>query len=203
MNQKQFYLIAMAFLTSILSGLSQQLQSDLTSGTTRFEPHVLFVKKEIAGGGKIDLINSQTKNLQGVCSFDETGKMDVKRAFVFDRISVNYASSGTSGIPGNLEYNTKAPKELQNADVVITQDGKQLLKMPFRDLHNIQTGQKASDEYTELKSLIGFKDNLAVKIELQFPDGVALPTTTGGGSPTALYHYVFVRFDGLQTVVNS
>lgn len=201
MNQKTFYLVAIQFLVAMASGLSAQLQQDLSANTTRLQPHVLHVKKEIAGGSKIDLLTSNTKTLEGICSFDEGGKLDTSRAFIFDEISIGYASSTSTGAAGGLEYNTKAPKELQNADVVISQgDGKEIFRMPFRDLHNIQTGQKASDEYTELKALCGLKDNQTVKIQLQFPEGVSLPTVSGGNP---IYHYVFLRMNGLQTVVNK
>ena len=195
MNQKAFYLVAMNFLIAIAGGLTQQLQSDLSSGTTRLQPHVLYVKKEIKGGGKQQILTANTKTLPGVCSYDQGGIMETKRAFVFDKIAIDYATNAASGLEGELEYNTKAPKELQNADVIISQNGKELLKLPFRQLHNIETGQRGSDEYTELSTLIGFVDSQPIKIELEFPENVSLDD--------AVKHYIFVRFDGLQTVVNS
>jgi hypothetical protein len=192
MNNKMFFTIALNFLVGVLSSMSVQLRTDLEAAIPQvvLQNQVLEIKKEITGNSP-ELLSSNTQNEEGICSFDTGGKLDVGRAFVFDQVAIGYATNAASGLEGDIEYNTKAPKELQNALVIIEQEGREVLRMPFRDLHNIQTGEKASDEYTELKALGYFVDGKKVKITIKLAEGVSLAS--------GVKHYVYFRASGLQT----
>lgn len=179
------------FLTEVSGQLTTQLQNDLAGRKMSLNNEELYVKKEITGGGTVDLIDSNTKNLKGICNFD-TNKLKITRAFVFDRISLTYATDAASGKEGELDYSTVMPVELQNADFVITQDGREVFAKPVRSLTNINTGQNSSDDYTQLKSLAYLVDDREIQIQLRFPDGVAL------AGPAK--HYIYVRLDGMGTV---
>lgn len=192
MKNTMFYTVAINFLVAVMSTMTNQLQIDLASAIPQvvLQDQVLEIKKEISGN-KPTLLSSTTDRADGICSFDQGGRLEVGRAFVFDEVSFGYATNAASGKAGELEYNTKAPKELQNALVVISQEGREVLRKPFRDLHNIQTGEKASDEYTTLKGLGYFQDGKKVTIDLILPEGVTLDP--------AVKHYVYFRASGLQT----
>lgn len=191
MNNLPFFNIALQFLLVISQSLTTQLQTDLAKNNSVLDDQVLELKREIVGGGTIDLLDANTLRLDGICSFDKNS-LAQGRAFVFDRIAINYATNAASSLEGELEYNTKAPKELQNALFVINQAGREVLRMPLRDLHNIQTGQNAADEYTQLKSLRYLVDNRDIEMQIKFPQGVSLSN--------AVKHYVYVRISGLHTV---
>lgn len=193
MNQifnTQFFLTVLSFLSMITGQLSSQLQKDLASNFVTLDDQTLMIKKEISGGATIDLIDGTTERIDGICNFDKD-KLQTGRAFVFDRISLCYATDAASGKEGELAYNTAAPKELQNAILIIKQDGRVVYTGEVRDIANIETGQNAADEYTQLRSLRHFVDDRSITIQLKFPPTVTLSN--------AAKHYVYLRLNGLQT----
>lgn len=193
MNQiynKAFFHVVLAFLSMITTQLSAQVKEDLKAGKITLDDEVLEVKKEISGGATIDLIDGTTERIDGICSFDKD-RLKTGRVFVFDRISIGYGTGSSSALEGDVAYSTAAPKELQNAVFIINQDGREVLRMPFRDVHNILTGQKAADEYSETDSLRYLSDDRTISIQLKFPPSVVLPSGT--------HHYIYLRLKGLQT----
>lgn len=186
-----FFTIAIAFLTQVAHTMTEQLKADLLSGNVVLQNQVLEVKKEITGN-QAELLDSNTLRIDGICSFDPNGKLDTGRAFVFDKIAIGYATNAASGKEGELEYNTKAPAVLQNALVIITQDGREVLRMPFRDVNSIHTGANNRDDYSELNGLGYLVDGKPVTITIKLAPGKALDSTTAK-------HYVYFRASGLQT----
>ena len=190
MRNLAFFGIALAFLMDISARMSKQLQADLASANTTLDDQVLELKKEISGGSTIDLLDATDERIDGVNSFDKN-MLKTGRAFIFDQISLGYATNAASGLVGNIEYNTKAPKELQNAILIISQEGREVLRMPVRELNNIHTATTESEEYKQLKSLRYLKDEATIEVKLKFPPGVALSD--------AAKHYVYLRLNGVQT----
>lgn len=186
----QFFQIAIAFLGGILTALSEQLRTDISGGKVILDDQVLEIKKEISGGSTIELIDATTQRIDGICSFDKD-RLDTGRAFVFDQIAINYATDAASGKEGGLSYKIAAPKELQNALFVLVQEGREVLRMPVKDLTNITTGHNQADEYAVLKSLRYLVDNRKIEMKIKFPPGVSLDSS--------VKHYVHVRLNGLQT----
>lgn len=191
-----FFHVVLAFLTMVGQGLSAQLNGDIRSGKTSLDPQVLDIKKQITGGGTIDLIDATTQRIDGICSFDKN-ILQTGRAFVFDQVSIGYKTATTTGKEGALSYNTAAPAELQNALFIITQNGREVLRMPVADLHNLAAGQNVADQYTTLKSLRYLADDKTITMQLKFPPGVALPDDTTNK------HYIYVRLNGLQTTIKA
>lgn len=195
MNNLAFFGIVLNFLAVVSGQLTEQLQKDLAyqgdQAKIILQNQTLEVKKEIVGGGEIQILTPETVRQDGLCSFDREGTLQVGRAVVFDEVSIGYSSNAASGKETQLGYNTAAPFELLNSLVIITQEGREVLRAPFRDLHNIQNGFKANDAYTKLKALCHFNDGKKVEISIKFPNGVALDNATK--------HYVYFRFNGAQT----
>ena len=195
MNNLAFFSIVINFLLGVQTQLTVQLQSDLSDSLNPkvvLQPQVLEIKKEVTGN-TFELLTSTTDRVDGICSFDQGGKLESGRAFVFDQVSIGYATNAASGLEGNIEYDTKAPKELQNAIVIVKQDTREVLRMPFRDLHNISRAYSTNgnDAYSQLKALCFLADNKKVEITVKLAEGVSLPTD--------VKHYVWLRFNGLQT----
>lgn len=195
MKNKAFFLIVVAFLSSVVNQLTGQVISDLNSGKISLIPETLYLRKQISGGGEITLLTSSTLNVPGICNFD-ANILQAGRILVFDQIALGYKSGATVGLEGALSYNSAAPKELQNAIFTISQGGKVVFSKPFLDLHNIATGINANDAYTELKSLCLLVDQKPITMKLQFPEGVVLDDTT-------VKHYLEVRLNGLATAVKA
>lgn len=193
MKNKAFFLIVIAFLTSVANQLTAQMVADLSSGNLALIPETLYLRKQISGGGEITLLTSSNINKPGVCNFDANA-LQSGRILVFDQIALGYKSGATTGLEGALSYNAVAPKELQNAIFTISQKGKVLFSKPFVDLHNVSTGVaiKTEDAYTELKALCLLVDNNPITVKLQFPEGVVLDDST-------VKHYIEVRLNGLGT----
>lgn len=190
----KFFHIVLAFLALTTNSLSAQLNTEIAAGKVKLDDQVLYVKKEIAGGGIVKLLTGTTERVAGICSFDKN-RLQAGRAFVFNAVSINYKSDAASDKEGELAYDAAAPAALQNADFVITQNNIEVFRMPVRDLHNIQTGQKAADEYTYTRSLRLINDVHTVDMYIEFPEGVSLSNATK--------HYVYVRLAGLQTQAKS
>jgi hypothetical protein len=184
------YMIIMGFLLIISNQLTAQLKQDIAGKKVTLDDQVLEIKKEIVGGGTIDLLDATTERIDGICSFDKNN-LQTGRAFVFDGIALNYKSDAASGKEGSLSYNAAAPAELQNALFILSQDGREVLRIPVRELNNITTGFSASDEYHKLKSLRYLVDNRQITMQIKFPPTVVLSGATK--------HYVYVRLSGLQT----
>jgi hypothetical protein len=193
MKNKAFYLIVIAFLSSVSQQLTAQMVADLSNGAASLIPETLYVRKQISGGGEITLLTTSTLNKPGVCNFDANA-LQAGRILVFDQIALGYKSGATAGLEGALSYNAVAPKELQNAIFTISQKGKVIFSKPFVDMHNVSTGAaiKTEDSYTELKALCLLVDINPITMKLQFPEGVVLDDTT-------VKHYVEVRLNGLAT----
>lgn len=190
MNNLSFFTTAMQFLLLISGYLTEQLKTDIQRSSCTLDDQVLELKKEITGGGTIDLLDANTLRLDGICSFDKNS-LNVGRAFIFDQIALNYATDANSGMAGKVQYKTIAPVELQNAVFILNQDGREVLRMPIRDISNIGTGTNAEEEYKQLKSLRYLVDNREIKAQIKFPEGVSLDATKK--------HYVYLRLSGLQT----
>lgn len=193
MKNTMFFTVAINFLVAVMGSMTNQLRLDLEATIPQvvLQNQVLEIKKEVSGN-TIELLSSNTLRVDGICSFDQGGKLETGRAFVFDQVAIGYASHATdSNLEGSIEYSTKAPKELQNSIVIITQKDREVLRMPFRDLHNIQNGNTASEAYTELKALGYFADQGTIKITIKLAEGVSLAT--------GVKHYVYFRASGLQT----
>ena len=192
MNNKAFFLIVISFLMSVANQLSAQLVSDIQSGKVALIPETLYLRKQISGGSIITLLDTNSRNIPGVCNFD-TNILNPGRILVFDQIAIGYKSGSSTGLEGALSYNAAAPKELQNAIFTISQNGKVVFSKPFGDVHNMSTvGTKTEDQYTELKALGLLVDNKAITMQLQFAPGVVLDDST-------VKHYIEIRLNGLAT----
>lgn len=192
MNNKAFFLVVIAFLTSVANQLSAQLISDIQSAKVALIPETLYLRKQISGGSIITLLDTNSRNIPGVCNFD-TNILNPGRILVFDQIAIGYKSGATVGLEGALSYNAPAPKELQNAIFTIAQNGKVIFSKPFGDIHNSSIlSTKTEEAYTELKALALIVDNKPITMQLQFAPGVVLDDST-------VKHYIEIRLNGLST----
>lgn len=193
MNNKVFFVMAINFLMAIKDRLSTQLQSDFQKSNVALQDQILEIKKEIQGGQTIDLLDATDDRIDGINSFDKN-RLKTGRAFVFDEIAIGYASNANSGLAGSIDYVSDAPKELRNAIFILEQEGREVLRMPIKDLNN-KDGLKVDDAYKELRTLHYLSDDREVTAKIKFPPGVTLDP--------AVKHYVYLRINGVQTSKKS
>ena len=124
MNNKVFFVMAINFLMAIKDRLSTQLQSDFQKSNVALQDQILEIKKEIQGGQTIDLLDATDDRIDGINSFDKN-RLKTGRAFVFDEVSLGYATNAASGLEGSIDYVTAAPKELKNAIFIAEQEGRE------------------------------------------------------------------------------
>lgn len=191
MSNLHFFMIVLTFLGGVQNRMSEQLQKDIEGNLVVLDDQTMELKKEVSGGSTIDLLDATMDRVDGINSFDKD-RLQTGRAFVFDQIALGYATHATdSGLEGNIVYNTAAPKELQNAVLIIKQGGREVLRLPVRDINNIHTADTESKEYKQLKSLRYLTDKDSITVQLKFAPGVSLSG--------AVKHYVYLRLNGLQT----
>lgn len=195
MNNVLGHVTAVNFLVSVLSLLSTSLSAAIGSNNFYLDPTDLYVKKDIsAAGGITRILDANSKQLDGVCSFDSDGKMDQNRAAVWNRITIKYGLGNVAQDPGEIDYNTAVPKELANADLVITQKGRKVLQKSVRSLFAKANETEAGADYLNLASLRLFVDDENVEINLHFPAGTAMPAAGAGTTG-----FIYVSIDALTT----
>lgn len=186
---------AVAFLKTVILFLSASLQAAITNGDYFLDPTDLYVKKDISGAGGITrILDVNSKQLDGVCSFDSDGKMDQNRAAIWNRIVVRYGLGDANADPGTIDYNTAIPKELANADLVITQKGRVVLRKSVRSLFAKANENETGADHLNLASLRLFVDDENVEINLHFPAGVNMPAAGVGATG-----FIYVSIDALTT----
>ena len=195
MHNTTSYHVAQAFLAKNADRLSVQLIKDAQSQKVELVPQVFEIKKNIKGAsGAINLIDATTQKVVGISSFSQN-RLETGRAGVVSHISIGYKTDAATGKEGALAYTVALPAALQNATLLINQNGKEILRLPAIEVSNLTAGQRAADQYTELKSLLLLDDNNEIELKLEFPTGVAMPTDAE--------QYIYLRMSGFQTVRKS
>lgn len=186
---------ALNFLLLMASLLSTSLQSAIQATAFEIEPVELFIKKQVAGAsGMYKLMDANTRQLDGICSFNSQGRLDQNRAVVFNEIALFYGV-GNADIPGAIAYTTAPPVSLANAELVISQEGKQVFRSSIRTLYSAGTELKNGDNYLQLPSLRLLRDEKDVTVNIHFPaDAPALAAAGAGTTP-----YVYLSIKGIAT----
>ena len=192
----------MAFLIGIADRFSASLAKLILSVSAdgamnpkiTLNPVDLYIKKDItAASSKFPLLDANTKKLRGVVSFDANGRLSQNRGVVFNKIFVGYQTDAAAGKEGELVYNKAVIGALYNADLVITQDGREVLRKNVSSLINVGTPQAIGDNYAILENLRYLKDDEEVEIDIEFAANVAMPLAA------TAYQYIFVKISGFET----
>lgn len=190
----EFFHTAYNFLNQIKPNLSVQLQNDINAGNVGLVPQVISIKKEIVGGGTIDLLDGNTQRIDGICDFDKN-RLETSRALIFDEIKLGYATDAAADKEGVLAYNTTLPVELKNATLLMKVNGREILRYPVKDLNNAGTATKTADFYAKMKALSAIVDAKEIQLQIKMAPGVSLSG--------AAHHYVDIAFSGVQTAVKG
>lgn len=158
----------------------------------------LYLRVDITGkGGITELLDSNTRKIDGVSSFDKTRLEDGVNQAV-EKIRFAYGTSATAGgetAPELISYSNKyseVPAVLANADLVLTQNGKDILSVPVQRLLVAADSQKPMGEADafELDAIRVLKEKTDIKISLRFPNGRSIGSTAN--------HFIELHFIGAQ-----
>jgi hypothetical protein len=199
------HIIVMSFLFSLMGGnaLSASLKNALEGSTAEkseitVQPYVLFAKRDISGASGIyEFVNNELDKAQGITNIDK-GVLPQNQAFIFNEVSIGYSIAAT-GLVGAVDYITKVPAALRNAEFEITQNGRVVLNAPVSTLTNQFTGASNQDQWTPVGSLCYLTDNLDFTWSFKFPAGVSVTA----GSSGATFPYVEVQLRGHRTIRKS
>ena len=189
---------AFQFLVAISSAFSSELAGLINPGHGReiqvgLKPTTLYVRKDATNASsRWSIIDENTIKLDGVSSFSKTS-LPKNEAIVFDKIAIGYAE-GAAGKEGSLAYSTDLPASLRNADLVIIQNGREVISIPVSDLAKTGAPGNSDDLYHDLESFQYLVDDQPMQWDLRFPAGQSLAPATAGNST-----YVEVRVKGFKT----
>lgn len=189
-------LAALAFLFVIGNALSNELSQLVNRKDARLTRHTVFVRKEVTNaGGTHKIIDENTKKVDGISSISET-KLPKNQAVIFDKIAIGFAEDAAQGKEGALDYtSSKAPAVARNAQLVITQNGREVVNLPLADLVKTISPGSPADYYHDLEGFNYLVDDQPMEWNLVLPNGQVLAPGTAGQ-----FVYMEVRLQGFKTI---
>lgn len=204
MKNREKLLAALGFLFAVANEFSSELASLINpgqgnqEGKARLTRHTVYVRKDITGaGGIFNVIDENTLKVEGVSSLTKTS-LPKNQAVIFDKIAIGYAlGTVVLGEEGKVDYGKdKAPAEIRNATLVITQNGREVLELPVADMIKGDSANNAGDLYHDLEGFHYLVDDQPMEWQLKFPKGVNI---VGGGINSDFRKYLEVRIQGFKT----
>lgn len=200
MKNRSKILSALAFVVAVSNSFSSELANLIrpNMGTgdiqARLTPHTVFVRKNATNASSSwRIIDENTKKVDGVSSISET-KLPKNHAVVFDRIAIGFAEGDAAGLEGSVDYSATVPAVLRNANLVIIQNGREVVDLPVADLIKGQSTNNSSDNYHDLEGFSYLVDDQPMNWSFVFPDGKALAPSAAGK-----VNYIEVRLQGFKT----
>lgn len=200
LNNRTKVLVAINFLVAISTAFSAELAGLIDPGPGReiqvnLKPHTVYVRRNATNASSSwDIIDVNTKKLKGVSSISET-KLPKNEGVIFDKIALAFAEGTEAGQEGTLDYTSaKLPAVLRNADLVIIQNGREVVSVPVADLGKTISPGSNEDYYHDLESLQYLVDDQPMEWKLNFPEGSAFAPSAAGK-----FNYIEVRLKGFKT----
>jgi len=187
------FITQMAGLGAFSSSLTDKIKdNDFTLRHTE-----LIVRGNISGqAGRQRFLDGSSEIIEGECNI-KNGTLPKNEAFIFNEIAVNYGTAATAIEPGAVSYDKKAIEGLRNSTFYIEQNGRRVLKIPVKTLHNPYTVSNKQDEYTQLLNLAYLADDIAMEWGFEYPKAGGIPA---GADQANGHHYAEVYLRGLSTV---
>ena len=191
--------VALAFLIAAADAFSAELAGRLRPGQGReievnLKPTTVYVRKNATNAaGQWAMIDENTTKTEGVSSISKNA-LTKNEAVVFDRIAIAFAEGDGAGQEGSVDYNaSKLPKELRNATLLITQNGREVVEIPVADLGKTISPGSNEDYYHDLESFQYLVDDQPMAFWIKFPEGKALVPAVGK------FNYIELRLRGFKT----
>jgi hypothetical protein len=175
--------------------LTAETKTAIGSERMMLEDEPLYIRKQISGGGEIELLTSNLNESVGVTNIDKK-KLPKYVNFILSGIQFSYATaaSGTKTAV-QVVYSSliaDCPVQLQHANLIIKQNDNPIVTMPIKELLQQEKirGSEGDNGY-EFKYMRLIKEEVPFQISIKFPDDEVLP----GG----VDHFAEVRIKGTRT----
>ena len=191
------YLSALAHIEATSNKLSNALGNAVSGKQIRLLKHTAYVRKNATGASSTyNFIDENTKKLDGISTMNGNS-LPQNMAVVADAIAIGIAQHADANKEGAVVYTQDVPAALRNANLVIKQNGREILDLPVADLIAGEMPTKQEDYYHDLETFILLADEEAMTWQFVFPSGVVLEPSTGAENV-----YVEIRIKGYKTLRN-
>lgn len=179
MNTQRFK-NAELYLRQKIAKLATSSKAKAGAGELAIKSNDLYIRKEIAIGGKVSLINANTEQLAGISSFDGN-KLNDYINHIIDRLKFSYTNAATAyaGTPAGLTYSKALPAAIRNAQLNIMQNSKVVYSLPISTVNNPNTGNTIIDDFRVLDNFELLVSGEPINLEIEFPEGAAIPVVVG------------------------
>lgn len=150
----------------------------------------LYIRKEIAIGGKISLINANTEQLAGISSFDGN-KLNDYINHIIDKVKLSYATDAAADKEAELIYSTALPPAIRNAQLNVKQNNNVVFSLPVSTINNKNTGNTIMDDFRVLDNFEMLVSGEQIDLELEFAQGATIAGTDK--------HYIELILGGFTT----
>ncbi|SHJ45270.1 hypothetical protein [Aquimarina spongiae] len=189
---------AFGFLKDVSKILSSELYSLIQGERVRLVDHTGYVRKNITGASSnFDIIDSETEAIKGVSTI-KGQRLRKNEAHIITQLAVGYGSIDNAGNEGAAQYGHTNIAALRNANLVISQNNREVLNLPLADLIRPNgDDMNSSDQYYKLSAFAYLVDDEDFEMQVIFPNGVAMPAVVGSAN-----HYLEVMWKGFKTIKN-
>lgn len=171
--QNRHQVLAIALNKLGFNGISESGKTYLTDKT-----FYLNVDLSGKGGGRAELVDSNTRRIEGITNFDGN-KLNAGRDIVIDSVRFIEAVDGATSIQTADFSNTdgKAHASLAHAELRVEQAGKVLIDLPLTDF-NKSDGDTV--HFRDISTMPILKAEEEFNIYLVLPNGVTVPANKYG-----------------------
>lgn len=190
------HLVVLNYLEEIAqaNALSANLREQAGRGFVKIKDAELFVRKSIGGAAGIyELLNDTTDKADGVCNVNK-GVLPSNQAFVIEEISIAGALGDDITSAGSVDYGFAVDNAVKNAELVITQNGREVVNMPAVKFIN-DLAVPSQEVSIKLKSFAYLNDNEYFSVAIKFPQGATVAAGTAAGT----FAYLELRLGGHKT----
>lgn len=186
-----------AYLLAKADMLADQTKTEFAKNNIKVIDDTKMLRKNIKGfAGTQEILTSATVLKKGTSDWDGN-KLQRPENLIFSTISLAWGSHATITDPAAVAYSgcsENIPAALLNANVIIRQDDKIVVKQPVYNFMSEQKSEKANHEIGyKMKGLQMLIEEKPVQILLEFPEGVAVPTDKE--------YFVQIGLTGQKTVI--
>lgn len=162
---------------------------------TKVSDTTLYINADASGFSGIQpIMDSNTKRLVGLTNFDGN-KLNSGKAFVISAIRLSYSTNGNGVEDADWQNEDRLPSELQNAEVVMSQNGMPILSMPLSDLQGFKF-----DDYRRIADKPIILPNEPISIDIHFPSGVQVPVKKAKTTTLpAIEQFIRLEFRGTKS----
>lgn len=150
------------------------------AGKTELVDKTFFLNVDLSGkgGGRSELVDSNTKRIEGLTNLDGN-KLNTGRDIVIDSIRFIEAVDGATSITAADFSNTdgKVCAQLAHAELKVEQNGKTLIDLPLTDI-NKSDGDSVL--FRSISTMPVLKSEYEFNISLILPNGVTVPENKFG-----------------------